>query len=181
MKNIEQFSVYTARIFEILYESFPVPSTLKEDGIISDYLMFDSHEELKKLQFKKDVAELSNKPELSDIEGVAIISPEKIECEILELKQEQNSDRDTQKKIFLGTRDFLISEGLIDKTSSNSYRLTAKSFAHLNKTFKKGQINGQESSYIATIKEIFSKTSSASEKVAIGVAVNVIPKFLGLS
>ena len=41
--------------------------------------------------------------------------------------------------------------------------------------------NGGKPTYIVAIKNIFSQTSSISKDVAVGVAINVIPKILGYS
>ena len=45
----------------------------------------------------------------------------------------------------------------------------------------KGKIENENSTYIATIKKLFSHTSDITEKVAIGIAVKAIPALLGIS
>jgi hypothetical protein len=184
MKNIDQFSIYSAKIFDVLYESFPVPTRLNENDIISEYLIFNKHKELKDLTLEKDIAELADSPELADIVDREKISSKiisELKNEIWEIEKEENDDLNNQKSIFKGTLDFLVSEGLVLNQSPGSYRLTAKSFSHLSKTFEKGNIKSQDSSYISTIKRLLSKTALASEKVGIEMAVKVIPQFLGLS
>jgi hypothetical protein len=58
MKNIEQFSLYTAKIFSVLYEAFPVPVTLDRDKIIFEYIKFDKYDELKELNLKKGFSDI---------------------------------------------------------------------------------------------------------------------------
>ena len=182
MNNIEQFSLYTAKIFDVLYGNFPVPTSIDENEIISEYLLFDKHEELKELQHKKNLAELlvhSFDEEEQKKEISAKLPVIQANCD--DLESEKTEEQKKQKKIYQGTINFLIAESLIHVCSHGGYRLTSKSFSHLNKTFKDGTIEGDDSSYIVAIKNIFSQTSSISKDVAVGVAINVIPKILGYS
>jgi hypothetical protein len=96
-----------------------------------------------------------------------------------QLDNEFSSEKHVQESIYKGTLDFLISENLIKNIPHDVYRLTSKSFAHLNKTFKEGKVESEESSYIVAIKKLFTHTSSMSKKVAVGVAIHMIPKLLG--
>ena len=181
MDNIEQFSLYTAKIFKDLYESFPVPVSIDRNEMISDCLFFDKEDELQDLNIKKDMASLLIEIGRSDkIDDIKEKLPS-IESKHYELESEKNNEIHYQTEIFSNTLEFLVSEGLVRTPDNGGYVLTAKSFSHLNKNFEKGALNEGESSYIKTIKTIFSRTTGVSEKIAIGVAVKVIPSLLGIS
>lgn len=185
MHNSEQFSLYTAKIFDILFESFPVPVGLDRQDIINEFLSFNDHKTLLELRIKKDVADILNILPNDKIDGelkqkTRDIYP-KLEENISELEDRERSDKQQQLQILDGTLDFLKEEGFIISPRSGGYRLTSKSFSHLNKTFKKGKVESEDSSYITTIKSIFSKGSDVTEKVSIAVAVKVIPTLLGIS
>jgi len=185
MQNSEQFSLYTAKIFEILFENFPVPVGLDRQDIIDEYLCFNEHESLKELRVKRDFADLVNmSPEGSldnELKQKAIEIYPELEESVYDLEDKKRTDKQQQLQILDGTIDFLLEEGFIISPPSRGYRLTSKSFSHLNKTFKKGKVESEDGSYISTIKSIFSKSSDVTEKVAIGVAVKVIPTLLGIS
>ncbi len=181
MNNIEQFSIYTAKIFEILYQKFPVSHTIAHKEIISDFLLFDKHEELKELKTNKDMGELlehsfSEAPRPDDFKEKL----ENVKSQWRELENERRQDERIQLEIYQGTIDFLLAENLLSTCSQGGYRLTSKSFSHLNKTFKEGKLENEVSSYIGAIKKIFSGTTTISKEVSVGVAVNIIPKLLGL-
>ena len=46
-ENVDQFAIYSAKIFDLLYDSFPIPRSISRNEIISEYLTFSRHEELR--------------------------------------------------------------------------------------------------------------------------------------
>lgn len=177
--NIDQFSIYSAKILEILYDSFPIPILLTQNSIISEYLTFDQSEELEKLKIKRglsDIIEMTGDKELT--EGIKSQRPA-IESQIAELENEQRYDKQHQEMIYKGTLDFLRYEQLLRKLETGKYQLTSKGFSHLNKVFESGEISIDRKSNIAILKSIFKKSSDTSLKIAAGTAVNVISRMLG--
>ena len=186
MKNIEQFSIYTAKIFEDLYSQFPVPVFIDRDRIITMYLKFDSHEEMRQYRLKSEAGDFfemvnSQNPELSLWDADKQNNVEIAKARLRELENEERHDRVTQVAIFDGTLDFLVDEGLIVLVSNKGHRLTSKSFSHLNKTFEESAINEQSKSYITAIKTMFSEAKSISREVLVGTAIAIVPKLLGYS
>ncbi|WP_027857748.1 hypothetical protein [Marinobacterium jannaschii] len=191
MNNIEQFSLYTAQILDILFESFPVPCNLDRSEITKEYLRFDKHESLKKLKNEEkslkihlDAFEAFQEcfeEDVSDTKDEISKELHPIKDKVTKLEENKKSDNDKQQSILNGTIEFLSDEGLIKVVSPGKYRLTSKSFSHLNREFKNSSIKTDDSSYIKAIKSIFPKSANAAEKVAIGVAIKVIPEFLGIS
>lgn len=181
MNNIEQFSLYTAKIFEELYDAFPIPIWIDKAKITSGCLLFDKNEELQDLKNKKDMAQLL--VEFHNHEYTKKIKEKLpgIERAHSNLENEKNSEIWHQSAIFSSTLDFLISEELVRRPENGGCVLTAKAFSHLNKSFKNGAVNNEDSTYIKTIKSIFSSTADTAEKIGIGIAVKVIPSFLGIS
>ena len=180
MNNIEKFSLYTAKIFEELYDSFPIPKRLDQDQAISDCLTFEKHEELQDFKNKKDMAEL-----LIDIGHE---DAERIEGKLSEFKDEhsaleneKHSEIKLQKTILNSTLEFLLSEELVREAKSGGYVLTAKAFSHLNKDFENGAINDEDSTYIKAIKSIFSIGADSAQKIGVGLAIKVIPSLLSIS
>ena len=178
MDNIEQFSLYTAKIFKELYDSFPIPVGIDRNEMISDCLLFNKDDELQSLKNKKEMASLAilagrngktNKME----EGLL-----SVQGKHSELENEKSNEIGYQTAVFNNTLEFLIFEGLIRTPEDGGYVLTAKAFSHLNMNFDNGALNDNESSYIKTIKGIF---ANATEKVGIGVAVKIIPSLLGIN
>ncbi len=179
MNNIQQFSLYSAKIFQLLYSSFPVPVGIDRDIMIEEFLYFDKNDELKNLQNTRSHGEL--------ITLLGKATPE-IENKIRQvseaayaLEHEQRRDEDNQLAIYNGTIDFLAAEKLVIFIPNQGYRLTAKAFSHLNKTFEETGIKENDSSYITAIKKLFSNTGSMSREVAVGTAITLIPKLLGYS
>lgn len=181
MDNIKQFSLYAAKIFKELYDCFPVPVSIDRNKMISDCLLFDKNDELKELKVKKDMADLlidiDHNGQKRNIEKK--IAP--IQERYSELENEKRNEIKNQTTIFDNTLNFLASEGLIHVPEGGGYVLTAKAFSHLNKKFENGVLDDEESSYIKTIKSIFSRSAGATEKIGIGLAVKVIPSLLGIS
>ena len=177
--HIEQFGLYTAKIFELLYDSFPVPLTLNKNNIISEYLMFNQDDELMYLKSKKVFADspeyLSNDEELKQKAKLAAPS---IESKIESLEKEKLVDRNRQQQIYEGTKEFLISENFIRECKDGEYQLTSKAFSHLNKIFKEGSLDDDRKTYISVIKDIFAKSSAASLKAAMDMAVSVVTSLL---
>ncbi|PMH75149.1 hypothetical protein [Vibrio cyclitrophicus] len=179
MNNIEQFSLYSAKIFELLYSSFPVPVGIDRNAMIEKFLCFDKFDELKELQNNRSRGELvkllsTATPEIEE-------KVEQISEAAYELEDEQRRDRANQLDIYDGTIDFLVAEELVIFIPNQGYRLTAKAFSHLNKTFEETGIRENDSSYITAIKKLFSNTGSMSREVAVGTAITLIPKLLGYS
>ncbi|MCS3456886.1 hypothetical protein M2366_002992 [Aeromonas sp. BIGb0405] len=184
MDNITQFSIYTAKIFEELYASFPVPKFIDQEKMISIYLSFDKDDEISKEKEFVAAVELVKIFHEMDPDNVTTshdYDERKVKSEnkIMELNYEKRIDRDNQIEIFTGTLDFLISEGLILKIDRKGYRLTSRSFSHLNKTFEEGKVREEDRSYIFAIKNMFDQTKSISKEVAVGTAIAIIPKLLG--
>ena len=178
-ENIHQFAIYSAKIFEVLYDSFPIPRSLDRDSIISEYLTFDPCDELKVLKIKHDFAdiiELTDDKELKERIRENIPS---IKNRITALENEQRYDRRRQEMIYEGTLDFLTFEQLLRECESGGYQLTSKGFSHLNMVFEEGKISNDCRSNIAILKTIFEKSSDTSLQVAAGAAVNVITRMLG--
>ncbi|WP_244156063.1 hypothetical protein [Photobacterium angustum] len=186
MKNIEQFSIYTAKIFEDLYSQFPVPVFIDRDRMIAMYLKFDSHEEMRQYRLKSEVGDFcemvnAQNPELGFWGANEQKNNEITKAKLKGLEDEKRHDKVAQAAIFDGTLDFLVDEDLILLVPNKGYRLTSKSFSHLNKTFEEASINEQSKSYITAIKTMFSETKSISREVLVGTAIAIVPKLLGYS
>ncbi|EGQ7741009.1 hypothetical protein RII68_001870 [Vibrio parahaemolyticus] len=184
MKNIEQFSIYTAKIFEDLYSQFPVPVFIDRDRMIAMYLKFYGHEEMRQYRLKSEAGDFfemvnAENPELGLWDADKQKSVETAKARLRELEDEEHHDRFAQVAILDGTLDFLVDEGLIVLVPNKGYRLTSKSFSHLNKTFEDASINEQSKSYITAIKTMFSETKSISREVLVGTAIAIVPKLLG--
>ncbi|MBI0575340.1 hypothetical protein [Pectobacterium parmentieri] len=178
--NIDQFSIYAAKVFETLYDSFPVPIAIKQREVIADYLNFDNYEELKQLRIRRDIADIVDCVEDEDLKATVKEKRPAIEARLAELERDQRNGVDRQERIFNGTLDFLCWEGLI-RHCDNGYQLTAKGFSHLNKSFKGGEIAGENDKNISVLKAVFEKSSETSLQVAVGTIVNVLTKVLGYS
>lgn len=177
--NIDQFAIYSAKIFEVLYDSFPISASLNRDFIISEYLTFDHSDELKDLKMRYEFADLLGVTDNEDFKSWFKQQLPNIKARIFELEHEQRCDRHRQEAIYNGTLDFLISESLIREIESGGYKLTSKGFSHLNMVFEDGAISGNSKSNIAILKSIFEKSSDVSLQVAAGTAVNVVTGMLG--
>ena len=181
MDNIEQFSLYTAKIFKELYNSFPIPVGINVHENISECLLFDKDDELQRLKIKKGIAILCAETNQSSAIDNFEEQLSTIQANHSELENEKSSEIKHQTAIFNNTLKFLISEGLVRTPECGGYILTAKAFSHLNKTFDNGSLNNEEASYIKTIKNIFSRTAGVTEKIGIGVSTKVISQLLGIS
>lgn len=180
-ENIEQFAIYSAKIFQLLYDSFPISRAISKDEVILEYLGFDE-KELKQLKTKIDIASLAKYTDDEEFKlKVQTVLP-KIEAKVNELEEAQYNDKKRQSLICEGTLEFLTSENFIRKYDNGRYQLTSKGFSHLNKVFKDGVItDDKEKTNISVLKKIFDKTSDISLQVAADTAVNVITKVLGYS
>src|SRR5690554_577122 len=176
--NVDQFSIYAAKVFEILYDSFPVPSAIDRREVIAEYLTFDNDEELKKLKIARDFADIVDHVDDEELKAKAKEKRPAIEARLAELERDQRNDVERQEQIFNGTLDFLCWEGLI-RDCDNGYQLTAKGFSHLNKSFKGGEIADEQDKNISVLKAVFEKSSDTSLQVAAGTMVNVLTKVLG--
>jgi hypothetical protein len=114
-KNINQFAIYTAKLFDILYDSFPVPINIDRNKIINEYLCFDKDKEIKELKTKQGIGDLVMAIEDNDTEKRDRVkkSLTRINEEVDSLETEKTNDRKNQISIFEGTMDFLLSEQLI--------------------------------------------------------------------
>jgi hypothetical protein len=178
-ENVDQFSIYTAKVFEILYDSFPVPTSIDRREVIAEYLTFDDNsEELKNLKIKRDFADIVDHVDDEELKAKVKEKRLAIEARLAELEREQRDDVERQERIFGGTLDFLCWEGLI-RNCDRGYQLTAKGFSHLNKSFKGGEIADEQDKNISVLKAVFEKSSDTSLQVAAGTAVNVLSKILG--
>lgn len=178
-ENIDQFAIYSAKIFEVLYDSFPIPRTLDKNSIISEYLTFDQSDELKELKIKYDFAEIIEMIDDEDLKERTRQKIPTIKARIMELENEQRYDRHLQEMIYEGTLDFLTFERLVRECTWGGYQLTSKGFSHLNMIFEDGKISDDKRSNIAILKAIFEKSSDTSLQVAAGTAVNVVTRILG--
>lgn len=179
LENINKFAIYSAKILEILHDSFPIPISLHRDSIISEYLTFDRGDELKDLKLSHDIADLIQSSEDEELWNSIKEKIPAIKSKISDLEKVQYSDMRHQQQIYDGTLDFLIYEELLRECESGGYQLTSKGFSHLNMIFKKGEISDDKRSNIAILKTIFEKSSDTSLQVAAGTAVNVITRMLG--
>lgn len=181
-ENIDQFAIYSAKIFQLLYDSFPIPKSINPNEVTAEYLTFELNDELDNLKLKLDIANIAeyivdDEPKLKEQTKLPAIKDQ-----IMTLEEEKLTDKNKQKAIYDGTLEFLTSEGLLRKYDNGGYQLTSKGFSHLNKTFKDGNITDDKNkTNISVLKTIFDKTSDTSFQVAAGTAVNVITKILGYS
>jgi len=190
--NIQQFGLYTAKILDILYDSFPIPTSITRNEVIAEYLLFVREEELAEEEEAEYKVELKTKEDFVELFKLIDSLSYEIKCEANEalpkideqlraLESEQNNDQNKQIVIYEGTLEFLVSEELIRKSENGGYQLTSKSFTHLNKTFKDGLIEGKEKTIIAALRSVFIKTSSTSLDIASGTAINILTELLSYS
>lgn len=180
-ENIDQFALYAAKIFELLYDSFPIPLAIDRNEVISAYLAFDRHDELKTLKTKEGVAEILEHTDDEEMKARARKALPAIQTQIAELEQIKRSDRRRQEQIYEGTLVFLTSEEIIRNYDREGYQLTSKGFSHLNKSFKDGSISNEESTNISLLKNVFKKSAETSLQLATGIATNVITQVIGYS
>lgn len=102
--------------------------------IISEHLLFNKHGELKELKIQKDIEEMKEHSFSETPKDKAREKLKTVTESYNNLLEEQREEQNIQLSIYEGTLDFLITENLISQ-SQNGYRLTSKSFSHLNKTF----------------------------------------------
>ncbi len=171
MENITQFGLYTAKILDTLYSSFPVPSELNQKDITSNINNLIQEDEIKYLQheLKSVIHTIKMSIKGSDFQllsfeiGMTAPTEEELEkakklkstldIKIKDLEANLNYDITKQNNIYVGTLNFLISEALIKECSdSDRFVLTNKSFSHLNKSFSLGKIEGKSQSDIRKIK-----------------------------
>src|SRR5690554_1822471 len=92
--NVDQFAIYAAKVFEILYDSFPVPSAIDRRDVISEYLTFDNDEELKKLKVARDFADIVGHVDDEELKAKAKEKRPAIETRLAELERDQRNDVD---------------------------------------------------------------------------------------
>ncbi len=171
-KNIQQFSVYSADIFNELYDAFPMMSALRSEDMIRPYLDIAIDEDMKELQNTVDMGELVSI--VSGLTDAQKLNIDKAKDKIYSIKRSKQQDSNKQRDLFEGTLLFLRDEYLLRETDDHDYQLTAKGFSHLNKIFTNNQISNSKETYIAAIKSVLSNTGS----IVSGVAVNVITDML---
>lgn len=176
--SIKQFGIYSAKILNVLYDSFPIPVFIDRNEVISQYLSFDQVAELERLRLGRDMAELVQMTnDETEIERAQQALPD-ISSRISNLEESQRSDRNNQEKIYDGTISFLVAEGLIRPINRQGYQLTAKGFSHLNKKVQGGGISDSDKTYIVALRSLLEKSSAATFDIAAGTAVNVITKLI---
>ncbi|MDO9179523.1 MAG: hypothetical protein Q7U16_14575 [Agitococcus sp.] len=179
-ENIDQFAIYSAKIFQLLYDYFPIPESIDHNEIICEYFTFDQSENLKVLKTKRDIASIIDATNDEELKSKIPKNLPVILEQITELEEAQRNDKDRQQQIYEGTLEFLTAEGLLRKYANGRYQLTSKGFSHLNKSFKDGGIvDDKDKTNISVLKAIFEKSSDTSLQVAAGTAVNVLTKILG--
>ena len=179
MNNIQQFSIYTAKVFDLLYDSFPIHCSIDTTEIIKDFLSFDQHEELKDIEIKVGIGELLKMTGRLDVEKEEKLSNFKAQASLLSSYKEK--DISQQQSILSGTIEFLEDEALITFIPEKGYRLTAKAFSHLNKNFTGCEVKENDKSHIELIKNIFSGSVSLTREIIVGSATAIIPSVLGYS
>lgn len=172
-KNMDQFAIYSGKILEELHDSFPIPKYLDGNQISSEFAIFTRSDELRHLdtqrQFRKLIEEVGDakqkqlaRQKLPIIEGRA----HKLEKEKADIYQ-------LQQLIFEGTLEFLVSEKIIRECENGKYQLTSKGFSHLNKSFKSGAIEEDETT-VSIIKKLLQKGSDTTLQGVAGALTNVM-------
>lgn len=176
-KNIDQFSIYSAKILEVLSESFPVPHYVDEREITREYLKFTSNNDIKEARKKIDIADIITSighHAFSDDEiSRAKEKQKELEEDVDQLEQEKRNDQNIQSSIFKGTLYFLTEEGVLRETEDGKHQLTSESFLHLNKEFEDGVINDKDAP-INRLRGIFYNGVEISKDLAVKVAIDVI-------
>lgn len=175
MKNSDAFSVFSSKIFDLLYEEFPIFMSLPEREIVG---LVESYDEL--LYLDKEISNITGIVECMGILGeitqdVKEISKKKL-YKLNDSRVEKVKKLQQANLLFKGTIDFLIEEGFI-RFNENLYQLTAKGFAHLNKSFNQEEI----SDHVPLIEKLryFSRQENFLGTVASGVTVSLISKVFG--
>ena len=171
-KNIQQFSVYSADIFNKLYDIFPMTCALRAEDMIRPYLDSAIDKDMKELKITVDMGDLVSI--VSELTEAQKFSVEEAKDKIYSINSSKQHDSNNQRELFEGTLLFLRDEGYLRELDDQDYQLTAKGFSHLNKTFTDTNISESKETYIAAIKYILSNSSS----IVSGVAVNVISEML---
>jgi len=138
--NIDKFSIYSAKIFKLLYDSFPIPCSIDRNAVILGYLVFDQEAELRNLKLKSDITETSKYLDDEELRHRIVNQFPSIQKNINDLEGIQQIDKDREKQIYDGTLKFLLSEELLRECNSGEYQLTSKGFSHLDQSFKNGSI-----------------------------------------
>jgi hypothetical protein len=180
-QNIDQFALYAAKLFELLYDSFPIPSSINRNEVISGHLAFDQADELTTLKTKEGVAEIVEYMDDEEMKERVRKALPAIKEKIVRLEKAKYFDKHRQEQIYEGTLSFLMSEQIIRKCDNEKYQLTAKGLSHLNKSFRDGEIINGEHTNISLLKNIFKKSADTSLQIATGVAVTVITRIIGYS
>ncbi|MGI5013307.1 MAG: hypothetical protein ACRYGO_19055 [Janthinobacterium lividum] len=180
-ENIDQFALYAAKLFELLYDSFPIPLTVDRNEVIAGYLAFDQDDEIKTLKNKEGFAEILEYTDNEEMKARARKALPAIQTKIAGLEKARHSDKHRQEQIYEGTLAFLIFEQIIRKCDHGGYQLTSKGFSHLNKSFRDGSITPEENTNISLLKNIFKKSADTSLQLATGVATTVITRIIGYS
>lgn len=140
MRNADQFTVFASQIFDTLYESFPIPTSIPRRQLIDISVCDDEITRLESIKhYNQGILELQHVAPLTEAQKVIVDrnisrSTEKIHVEL--------DKRRKLEKIMIGTIDFLIYEQFIREDDDGNYQLTLKGFTHLNKRFEQSSIQG---------------------------------------
>lgn len=180
-KNIDQFSIYSAKILEVLSENFPVPHYVDEREIIREYLRFKNNDDIKDAREQIGIADIITsvgRHAFSDDKiSRAKEKRKELEEDVDQMEQEKRNDQNIQSSIFQGTLYFLTEEGVLRETEDGKHQLTSESFLHLNKEFENGAINDKDAP-INRLRGIFSSGVDISIDLAVKVAIDVMSAVL---
>ena len=171
-RNIDLFSIYVAKVLDVLFDSFPIPKQLLTKDFVES-VAFD-----KWLKATDEVLAGVHDP------GNPFARAEASSRESEKLS-EAIRNQQHREQVFTGTMRFLIAEGFVrcdeqfsDFTLHASCQLTSKGLLHLNCEFKDKQIGESGSSIIDAIKRRFSSSSSVEGATASQVFVGLITRYL---
>lgn len=171
-KNIDAFSVYTAKVLDSLFDSFPIPTDLRCKDFVDSP---DVTAWLKRIGTAATEATDSGDP-FARMDAAALES-DKLSAAVREHQH--------LEAVFAGTMRFLLAEGFIhsDPECSDwfhyaSCQLTGKGLLHLNREFKDKQLTETGGSIIDAIKRRFSSSSSIEGATVTQVFVGLVTKLL---
>ena len=140
MRNADQFTVFASKVFDTLYESFPIPVPLARSQLIED--VTQSLQKIRELEWKKDAIESATYV----FEKVGQITEEEKEnakknISTLESKvRDEHDRRRNMERVLEGTIAFLVFEEFVREDDNGYYQLTLRGFTHLNKRFAQHEI-----------------------------------------
>jgi hypothetical protein len=175
MHNAEQFSLFASQIFEILYDSFPIPIPLPTRTFIA---IQQSDEAIFALNLDQRVTadaffvfdtygELSAEEREAAEKKISILNDQ---------SREAQNKRSQLQRILDGTLSFLVLEGFIREDDNAYYQLTLKGFNHLNKCFEQTGIQDQ-ATIIERLRDAL-RPEKFSGSVATGVLTSLVSSTL---